>query len=357
MKCVTIIGTRPEFIQCSQVSRAIRERHTEILVNTGQHYDDAMSRVFVRELHATEPEINLAIAAGGAGHGAQTGPMLVALERLLIDEAPDWVVVYGDTNSTLAGALAAAKLNLRVVHIEAGLRSFDRTMPEEVNRVITDHVSHLLLAPTTAAVSNLSREGIVDGVVQVGDVRLDVLAAFVPLARPRRDALLRRCGLSPGLPFALATVHRASNTDDGARLAALFGALGALDVPVVLPVHPRLRKMLDAFGVAVGPNVRLIEPLGFLDLLAALEACSVVLTDSGGLQKEAYLLERPCVTLRNTTEWVETIEVGWNRLAEPEALPAAIATARAGTTLPHPNVYGDIGVSQAVVRALEAGLA
>ncbi len=352
MKCVTIAGTRPEFIQTSRVSHVIRERHREIFVNTGQHYDDAMSRVFFRELEIPKPDADLEVGAAGAGHAEQTAAVMVKLEPLLLRERPDWVIVFGDTNSTIAAALTAAKLHFRVAHIEAGLRSFDREMPEEINRVLTDHLSTLLLAPTTAALGNLEREGISEGVVNVGDVRVDVLRTFVPKARERAPALLAKTGLTPGVPFALATIHRASNTDDPARLSAIARAFSRLDVPVVLPVHPRLGKMLAQVGVSFGPNVRALEPLGFLDLLALLDAASVVVTDSGGLQKEAYMLARPCVTVRDTTEWVETVDAGWNRLVDPEGLAAGVRAALSPPT-DHPELYGAPGVSSRIVEALE----
>ncbi len=353
MKIVTIAGTRPEFIQTSRVSHAIRRRHTEIFVNTGQHYDDLMSQVFFRELDVPRPDVDLNVGTEGASHAVQTAHVLMRLETVLLRERPDWVVVYGDTNSTIAGALAAAKLHLRIAHIEAGLRSFDRKMPEEVNRILTDHVSDLLLAPTAVAVANLANEGITRGVLNVGDVRVDVLAAFVPKARDRQPQQLAACGLSHGEPFALATIHRASNTDDPTQLRAIATAFANLDVPVVLPVHPRLRKMLTQAGITFGPSVRPIAPLGFLDMLALLDACDIVVTDSGGLQKEAYMLSRPCVTVRDTTEWTETVRSGWNRLTTPAGLAAAVASARRSRPEEHPDLYGAPGVSERVVDALE----
>ncbi len=353
MKCVTVVGTRPEFIQTSLVSRSIRERDTEIFVNTGQHYDDAMSQVFFRELNVPAPEVNLDVGTEGATHAEQTGLILMKIEPLLVRERPDWVIVFGDTNSTIAGALAAAKLNLRVAHIEAGLRSFDRTMPEEVNRVLTDHISDVLLCPTAAAVENLKAEGIVQNVLNVGDVRVDVLNHFLPSAVTRRAGLLSRAGLADGAPFALATIHRASNTDEPARLKQIISAFEQLPFPVLLPIHPRLRKMLERNELVPGPNIRAFEPLGFLDLLALLDASSIVVTDSGGLQKEAYMLRRPCVTLRDTTEWIETVHAGWNRLAEPGRLADAVAEARTPPDA-HPDLYGTPGVGARIVAALQS---
>lgn len=356
MKCVTIAGTRPEFIQTSRVSHVLRERHTEVFVNTGQHYDDAMSQVFFRELAIPKPDVDLNVGVEGAGHAEQTASVMVKLEPLLEREQPDWVIVFGDTNSTIAAALTAAKLHLRVAHIEAGLRSFDRRMPEEVNRILTDHLSGVLFAPTEGAQRNLEREGIREGVVNVGDVRVDVLAAFVPLARPRQGALLERCGVPEGTAFALATIHRASNTDDPRRLRDIVDALNAVPIPVVLPVHPRFRRMLERHGARLGGNVRPLEPLGFLDLLALLEACRVVITDSGGLQKEAYMVHRPCLTVRDTTEWTETVDAGWNRLVEPEGLGPAVRSVLVDAPLDHPEFYGTRGVSRRIVEALEQRL-
>ncbi len=350
---MTIVGARPEFIQTAPVCKAIRQHHTEILVHTGQHYDLNMSDVFFSELGLPQPEINLEVGSGS--HAEQTGAMLVRLEAAMLREKPDWVVVFGDTNSTLAGALAAAKLNIPVAHIEAGLRSFDRTMPEEVNRVMTDHLSTLLFAPTQAAVDNLKCEGIAKGVRLVGDVRVDVMLGTVDRARQRRVDLLASLDIGPVDPFALTTIHRASNTDDPDRLRDIVETLNTLDLPVVLPVHPRLRKMTESFSLRFSRNVRAIEPVGLLDMLALLDACQIVITDSGGLQKEAYMLRRPTVTVRDATEWVETVESGWNRLCAPEpaSFKAAVAAARGAPPAGHPDFYGTYGVGQRIVAALE----
>jgi UDP-N-acetylglucosamine 2-epimerase len=350
---MTIVGARPEFIQLLPVMRAIRRRHRHVLVHTGQHYDDKMSAVFFHELDIPKPGHHLGVGAGS--HGYQTGKILTEVENVMLDERPDWVLVFGDTNSTVAGALASAKLHIPLAHIEAGLRSYDRRMPEEVNRIVTDHLSQCLLAPTAVAVENLEREGITRGVHQVGDVRVDLLRDFVPKARERRAALLERIGITEGEVFALATIHRASNTDDRERLTQVLEALRQVEVSVVLPVHPRLAKMMGEFGFCFSPNVRALEPLGFLELLALLDACAFVLTDSGGLQKEAYMLRRPCITLRDTTEWVETVDSGWNRLAEPTAdsLGPALTAARAAPPKDHPAHYGIYGVGERIVDRLE----
>lgn len=326
MKVVTVVGARPQFIKAAPVSHALRRVVTEVLVHTGQHFDANMSDVFFEELGIPEPDYHLGI--GGGPHGAMTGAMLAEIERVLMAESPDWVLVYGDTNSTLAGALAAAKLNLPVAHVEAGLRSFNRRMPEEVNRVLTDHVSRLLFAPTETAVRHLADEGIREGVHRVGDVMFDATMHFQPRAQERLG-LLTELGLAPR-GYYLATVHRAENTDDPARLAAIFGAFPELDRPVVLPLHPRTRKRLEELklgGLLSHPNLRLVPPVGYLDMLMLEANAQAVLTDSGGVQKEAYFLGVPCRTLRDETEWDETLVGGWNVLvgADPDALKKALA--------------------------------
>ncbi len=351
MHVLTVVGTRPEFIQIAPLSRALRQKgHREILVNTGQHYDDKMSQIFFRELDLPQPDVSLGVGSGS--HAEQTGQMMIALEPIVLRERPDYVVVYGDTNSTIAGAITAAKLHIPIVHVEAGLRSFDRTMPEEINRVLTDHISSVLFAPTRVAENNLKNEGITEGVHNVGDVRMDVVFGVVPRARERQADLLANAGLKAGEPFALATIHRASNTDDESRLRNIVNAFSTAEIPVLLPVHPRLGKMLNTFNLAFGSNVRTVEPLGFLDLVAALDACEIVITDSGGLQKEAYMLRRPTITVRDTTEWIETVDAGWNRLCEPEAFPSAIAAARSAPPADHPDFYGTFGVSDRMVEVL-----
>jgi UDP-GlcNAc3NAcA epimerase len=357
MKCLTVLGTRPEFIQASCLSHALRARHSEVLVNTGQHYDDSMAKVFFDELELPRPDVELNVGVEGASHARQTAAILTSIEPVLERESPDWLIVYGDTNTSIAAALAASKLGIPIAHVEAGLRSFDRRMPEEINRVLIDHMSAVLFSPTERAVMNLANEGIRDGVVNVGDVRIDVLRRFVPKAQERREHLLGPRGLRSTERFAVATIHRASNTDDPARLRDIVGALGRLDVPVVLPVHPRLKRCLAQARIDLAPSVRACEPVGFLDLLALLDACSLVVTDSGGLQKEAYLMERPCLTLRDTTEWVETVEAGWNRLLEPEALPDAVRSTLGASRPSHPNLYGAPGVTDRIIDVLEARLA
>ncbi len=357
MRLMTIVGTRPEFIQTASFSRTARqEGHTEILVHTGQHYDHNMSDVFFADLSLPAPDLWLGV--GGGSHAEQTGEMLVRLERRMLETAPDIVVVFGDTNSTVAGALAAAKLNLPIAHIEAGLRSFDRAMPEEVNRVVTDHVSDLLLAPTEAAMANLTREGLADKALLVGDVRVDLLDGLRPVTAARWLPLAARLGLPPDLPFALATIHRASTTDDPGHLRDVVLALNSAQLPVVLPVHPRLRKMLGQTGLELGGAVIPVEPLGYLDMLTVLTNCAAVITDSGGLQKEAYMLRRPTVTVRDTTEWTETVDAGWNRLSgtTSESIHAALALALERPPDVHPEFYGQPGVCVRILSAITAWL-
>ena len=306
MKVLSVVGARPQFVKCAPVSREVRKVHEEVLVHTGQHYDYLLSEVFFCDLGIPTPDYHLEIGSGS--HGVQTGRMLAAIEEVIAKEEPEIVLVYGDTNSTLAGALAAAKMHVPVAHVEAGLRSFDRRMPEEVNRILTDHCSDLLFCPTATAVRNLAAEGVTAGVHLTGDVMVDALRENLPLAQERSTVDLPRKG------YYLATVHRASNTDDPAALRAIMEAFARLDAPVIFPVHPRTQKKLAGYGIEPAVNVRVVEPLPYFDMLALLSGARAVLTDSGGVQKEAYILEVPCVTLRENTEWVETIEDGWNVL-------------------------------------------
>jgi UDP-GlcNAc3NAcA epimerase len=356
MRIVTIIGARPQFIKAAPVSRAIAARPglEEVLLHTGQHFDEMMSEVFFREMRIAEPKYNLGV--GGLSHGAMTGRMLEAIEKVLLKERPDRVLVYGDTNSTLAGALAAAKLDLPVAHVEAGLRSFNMAMPEEVNRRLTDHLCALLFAPTMAAVENLRREGITQGVHRTGDVMYDAALQFLALAESRGDTL-GRLGLAPK-GYVLATVHRAENTDDPGRLRTIVEALAAVaaETPVLLPLHPRTREALEALGVTVPRGVRIVEPVGFLDMVVLEKNARAIATDSGGVQKEAYFYGVPCVTLREETEWVELVEAGANRLAPPRdarmvhgAIRAALS---AGPRAGGASLYGDGNASGRIVETL-----
>jgi UDP-N-acetylglucosamine 2-epimerase len=338
MRIVSIVGARPQFIKAAPVCRAVRERHEEILVHSGQHFDHAMSDVFFEELGIPRPDYNLGV--GGGGHGRMTGEMLGLLEELLVELEPDWVLVYGDTNTTLAGALAAAKLNIPLAHVEAGLRSFNRSMPEEINRVVTDHVSTLLLCPTDTAVTNLAAEGITAGVHQVGDVMLD--AARITAEKVDKDEVLGRYGLEDD-GYYLATVHRAATSDDRQQLASVLRAFAALDAPVVFAVHPRTRKNVEAFGLDVlldAPNIRAVPPIPYLETSGLLRGARKLLTDSGGMQKEAYFFGVPCVTLRDETEWVETVESGWNVVVGTEETAIANAAVATAPTAERPAFYG-----------------
>jgi len=355
VKIVSIVGARPQFIKAAAVSRKLRERHQEILVHTGQHYDYEMSGIFFDGLEMPRPDANLEIGSGP--HGAQTGAMLKAIEEVLVVERPDAVLVYGDTNSTLAGALAAAKLSVPVAHVEAGLRSFNRGMPEEINRVMADHLSHLLLCPSDTAVRNLAAEGIFENVHLVGDVMLDVLnwAKQHAGGNGNRPAVLSRFGLSERA-YLLATVHRSGNTNDVAQLSRIFEALDSLEEPIVFPVHPRTRKMIGEMGFRPRPHLHLIDPVGYLDMVALVGSARSVLTDSGGLQKEAYWLGVPCVTLRNETEWVETVETGWNVLAGSDRDKILRAVNSWNPPDSRPALYGDGAAASKCVDLIAAGL-
>lgn len=358
MKIVTIVGARPQFIKAAAVSRVLKEKPDveEVLVHTGQHYDDDMSEIFFRELDIAAPKYNLEIGSGS--HGRQTGRMLDRIEELLLLEKPDWILVYGDTNSTLAGALAASKIHIPIAHVEAGLRSFNRRMPEEQNRVLTDHMADLLFTPTAAADHNLKREGIpLERIVNVGDVMYD--AVLHARAREHiRTNLLAAHGVREG-EFVLATIHRAENTDDPKRLVAIFDGLAkvALELPVLLPLHPRTRAALKTHNrlSQAGQTLKLTEPLGYFDMVALEVAAALVATDSGGVQKEAYFAGTPCVTLRGETEWVELVELGWNRVVMPTnaaAVATAILSAMGGEGDRDARPYGSGDAARRIVARL-----
>lgn len=360
MKIVTVIGARPQFIKAAVVSRWLRQTPgcTEILVHTGQHYDENMSDVFFQELEIPMPSYHLGVGSGS--HGAMTGRMLEAIEKVLLETKPDKLLIYGDTNSTLAGALAAAKLHVPVAHVEAGLRSFNRKMPEEINRVVADHVSTWLFAPTDAAVRNLRNEGVTeDKIFFVGDVMYD--AALYYGTRTRGDTL-SKLGIETK-KYVLATIHRAENTDAGPRLHDVFAGLSAVadDLPVVLPLHPRTRVALNREKLLekCNPNLRLVEPLGYLDMVMLEKHAAVIATDSGGVQKEAFFHRVPCVTLRDETEWVELVELGWNRLVPPKDAQTiengVRASLNAGSNLAAPlDLYGGGKAGEAITRLLQA---
>lgn len=347
---MTILGARPQFIKAAAVSRAIAQEEglTERIVHTGQHYDPGMSDVFFEEMDIPKPAHQLGV--GGGTHGAMTGEQLCRIEAILMAEKPDWVLVYGDTNSTLAGALAAAKLHIPVAHVEAGLRSHNRRMPEEINRILTDHLSQLLFAPTEGAHRQLCREGIAAGQIHVtGDVMMDVALHYRGMAR--RPAWFDALEVEAG-EFLLCTIHRAENTDDENRLRDIFLGLSASHRPVILPLHPRTRNTLARLELATGPQVHLVEPVGYLEMVWLEMHCHAVVTDSGGVQKEAYFHGKPCITLRDETEWLELVELGVNTLTGAD--PARIAkhinspSARPGTG----DVYGDGRASRTIARLL-----
>jgi len=352
MKIVTIVGARPQFIKASAVSRELRKRHTEILVHTGQHYVYAMSGIFFDGLDLPAPEVNLGVGSGT--HGAQTGGMLQGIEGVLMSEKPDWLLVYGDTNSTLAGALAAAKLHIPVAHVEAGLRSFNRTMPEEINRVVADHLSELLMCPSDTAIRNLDAEGINCGVHLMGDVMLDVLNWARHAVSIKRPDILKRLDLK-AKGYVLATVHRSETTDTLGRLSGVLQAFNDLKETIIFPIHPRARKAISAAGLALQPHVRLIDPVGYLEMMTLCESARLILTDSGGLQKEAYWLGVPCVTLRDETEWVETVETGWNKLAGTSSKRVLQAARSAAPLSVHPELYGDGKAAARCLLLLEGG--
>jgi UDP-GlcNAc3NAcA epimerase len=370
LKIATIVGARPQFIKAAAVSRAIATHNVgqtsrsvppasadrpieDVIIHTGQHYDANMSQVFFEELAIPEPRYNLGI--GSLSHAVQTGRMLQAIEPLLVNEKPDWVLVYGDTNSTLAGALAARKLNLNVAHVEAGLRSFNRRMPEEINRVLADRISDLLFCPTDAAVENLQREGVTRGVEQVGDVMFD--ASLFSRERARRSSrILETMRLAPR-SFVLATVHRAENTDDPARLGGICDGLARVAGRwrVVLALHPRTRRFLAEHGMnARLGNVEVIDPVPYLDMIRLEESARAICTDSGGVQKEAFFYRVPCVTLRDETEWVETVAAGWNTLVSADAAAILRAVEAADRTPPKSNAlfYGDGNAAGRIVEIL-----
>lgn len=345
MKVLTVVGARPQFIKAAVVSRELRRRDgvQEILLHTGQHFDANMSDVFFRELDIPVPNYQLDIHGGG--HGEMTGRMLAGIECALIQELPDMVLVYGDTNSTLAGALASVKMKIPVAHVEAGLRSFNRAMPEEINRVLTDHAADLLFTPTSVATRHLLSEGIKpENIHQVGDVMFDAAIFYSSKAKQESD-VVNRFGLSRK-GYILATLHRAENTDDPARLMAILNNLNAAatTLPVILPLHPRTRQAIEKLnGISLNPSICIIEPVGYLDMVMLEENARVIVTDSGGVQKEAYFHRVPCITVRDETEWTELVECGWNRIVGVDAEKFSSSLAEAMTGSPpewKPDLYG-----------------
>lgn len=375
MKIVTVIGARPQFIKAAAISRAIAKHNAltsniehrtlnEIIVHTGQHYDDQMSAIFFRELAIPKPKYNLNIGSGT--HGVQTGHMLAGIEKVLIKEKPNWVLIYGDTNSTLAGALTAAKLHIPLAHVEAGLRSYNRRMPEEINRIIADQLSSLLFCPSKVAVGNLKKEGITEGVFITGDVMAEALL-FASSKSSQHSNILKHLGLKPKR-YILATVHRAVNTDNPKRLISIINALSKLaqNEPVILPLHPRTKIIMDNLNAQFKKSsnlerrtlniehsfLKIIDPLGYFDIIALEKSARIILTDSGGMQKEAYWLKVPCITLRDETEWVETAETGWNILtgAQHNRIIKAVRTFK--TPSDHPPLYGTGKATGRIINAM-----
>jgi len=378
LRILTVVGARPQFVKAAMVSRAIiihNQEHpdaqiVEEIIHTGQHYDENMSDVFFREMKIPEPACRL--DCGGKSHGAMTGQMLEGLEREIQRRKPDWVLVYGDTNSTLAGALAAAKLHVAVARVESGLRSYNKRMPEEINRILTDHISSLLFCPTKTAVDNLNREAITDGVYLVGDVMYDAMLFFAGIAERMSD-ILQRLDLNPK-SYYLATIHRQENTDDPYRLKAIFEAFNAIGTdarPIVMPLHPRTRIALRNSSLACAAqgmtgqgqsrlstgngNVRLVPAVSFLDMVVLEKNARIILTDSGGVQKEAYWHRVPCVTCRDETEWVETVEVGWNYVVGADSdrvVQTVMKVEESRNPADHPSLLGDGSAAELICRML-----
>ena len=361
MKILTIVGARPQFVKAAMVSRAIVNHNLngdgphiiEEIIHTGQHYDPEMSDIFFEQMGIPEPAVNLEVGSGN--HGAMTAKMLEGIEREILDRKPDWLLVYGDTNSTLAGALAASKLHVPVAHVEAGLRSFNKKMPEEINRILTDHVSKLLLCPTDSAVKNLKNEGLTDGVIHMGDVMYDAAMVFAEIAK-ERSTILSDLSLDEG-NYYLVTVHRAENTDSKERLTGIFEGLAevAQDAPVVYPVHPRTKKYIEQYGLEETCSaLKMIQPVSFLDMVRLEVSAKTIITDSGGVQKEAYFHDVPCVTMRDETEWVETVEAGWNQVvgADKDQIVQAAKAASKGSKI---SQYGDGTAAEKVVGCLLKG--
>ncbi len=345
---MSIVGARPQFIKLAPFSHALRRKYNEVIVHTGQHYDPNMSGSFFAELEIPEPDYNLEIGSGE--HGEQTGQMLIALEKVVLNEQPHAIVVFGDTNSTLAGALVGAKLQIPTAHVEAGLRSFNRSMPEEINRIVADHASDLLFAPTRTAVAHLKNEGLARKTRLTGDIMLDTLSISQKKAE-KQSAILEKLKLTPG-QYLLLTLHRPYTVDAAEVLQPILETLGRTGQKVVFPVHPRTRKMITSFKIKNAENILLLDPLGYLDFIRLQTSARKILTDSGGIQKEAYLLGIPCITLRPETEWVETVEAGWNRIVghDPAKLIEAIESFNPDGR--RPDVFGSIPVAEKMVSAL-----
>ncbi len=345
MKIASIVGARPQFIKAAVIGKALAKRANaeEIVIHTGQHYDENMSKIFFDELEIKKPDFNLGVGSGS--HAEQTAKMLIEIEKVLLETKPDWVVLYGDTNSTIAGALAAAKIHMKTAHVEAGLRSFNMRMPEEINRILTDRISNVLFAPTQNAMNLLAKEGLSDNSVLSGDVMFDSILHYEKLAEEKYSLE----EITDLREFYLGTVHRAENTDVPARLQNIFEAFSELDAPIIVPLHPRTRKLLD--GINYSDNVKIVEPVSYLEMVLLLKNAKKVLTDSGGLQKEAYFLKKPCITLRDETEWIETLEGNWNFIvgADKEKILEKIAV---NDFAEQTNAFGDGRAGEKIVTEL-----
>lgn len=353
MKVLNVFGTRPQYIKLFPVCRVLSERnHENVLVDTGQHYDETLSGVFLEELDIPGVDYDLDVRSGS--HGKQTGRMLAEIEEIVEREEPDAVIVYGDTNSTLAAAIATAKLPPTLAHVESGTRSYNRAMPEELNRIMTDHISDVLYVPIERAIGNLEREGITDGVVLTGDVMYDAIQWAREYVARDGEGVLDDLPVEPG-EFVLATVHRPRNTDNGSRLEAILETLDAHPLPVVFPAHPRVQNRIEELGLdaELGDDFHVIEPVGYLDFVRLLDGAERVATDSGGAQKEAFMLETPCVTLREETEWDGTVECGWNRLVGADSNLIREALSENGQRPPRPDLFGDGRAAERIVAALE----
>jgi UDP-GlcNAc3NAcA epimerase len=348
MKILSVVGARPEFIQASLVSRAIREKHQEVLVHTGQHYDVFLSQSFFEELEIPSPDYNLKV--GSKSHAQQTGKIMMQMEEVLLDEQPDIVIVRGDTNSTMASALAASKLQISIAHIEAGERSFNPDMPEEINRIVTDRLAQVHFCTSQKAVKNLALEGIKDTVHWVGDVMLDAMIYYRPIAQ-RRSTALKRLNIK-SKDFCLVTIHRSANTDNTERLRNIANILNEVSETIIFPIHPRTSKALADLQVPFKKHVRMIEPVGYLDMLTLEEHARLIATDSGGVQREAYFMGIPCLTLRDETEWTETVEAGWNRVVGTD--PEQVLSVWKDFTPPtdHPPLFGEGIASQRIAHIL-----
>lgn len=346
MKFITILGARPQFIKAAPISREVRKYHEELIIHTGQHYDKNMYEVFFEELGIPKPDFNLGI--GSASHGKQTGEMLITTEEILLTEKPDYVIVYGDTNSTLAGALAASKLHIPVIHIEAGLRSFNKFMPEEINRIMTDHVSEFLFCPTETAVSNLFNENIKENVINVGDVMYDAVKINREISEEKSNILEKY--MLESKEYHLITIHRAENTDNEEKIRSIIDAFKSIKTLKVWPIHPRTAKVIKQLGINLSevPNLLVIEPVGYLDMLKLENHAKKILTDSGGVQKEAYFMNVPCITIREQTEWVETLEEHANILVGTDT-NKILEAVKMEVNPSYKNVFGDGQAAKKIV--------